>query len=445
MAQNSNQLNDSDYFPEEVYRRDDVFGLYGRWNALVAETPDRQRLGWIPAHDGDFFPESPLDHVEALRAAMLHGDDERLQGVWPVRVDVDITQQCNCRCLFCYSRQYRADNHYKDYWISLETFASLVQELSNRRTRCVRLTVGGEPFLHPKIHRILPLMKNFGLRTCVLTNGDLLDEKKIELVFNNVDHLRWSVNANSDEMRIQLHRSVSGANPLSRTISLVESLITRRNRERIGQRRPNIWATFILHPYNIGEIVSSARTLQNIGIDSISFRPAYHGLGGSWTRDDKKKLARSLNEVKKLHNPPAFSVFVPKRKSTEVGQLKPSNYFPFCLSRRLRTVLEVCSTGLAVQTCGLWRGSGLHNKQVVNDKTSFNDAWNTALHEGPPSEAPKNCENCIDVSMNATVNLIWQILEKNPDAVFHKARLTGCNSSSIKNSSIQKYPEASPE
>lgn len=44
----------------KIFKNDMIFKLYGLWNGLVFKDINGNVKGWIPAHDGDFFPNLHL-------------------------------------------------------------------------------------------------------------------------------------------------------------------------------------------------------------------------------------------------------------------------------------------------------------------------------------------------------------------------------------------------
>jgi len=67
---------------------------YGLWNALSAYSRSGELVDIIPAHDGDFFPESPFDYIERIRKSIAGGFPKDTIH-WPVQVDIDVTLKCN--------------------------------------------------------------------------------------------------------------------------------------------------------------------------------------------------------------------------------------------------------------------------------------------------------------------------------------------------------------
>jgi MoaA/NifB/PqqE/SkfB family radical SAM enzyme len=392
--------------------------LYGRWNALLVDGSDHAP-SWTWAHDGDFFPESPLDYVEAFRSAIQRKDYELRQPLPPVRVDIDITQVCNARCTFCFSRPYQTEQYHKAT-IRAPMLKGLFRRLNELGTRTVRFCGGGEPFVHPEIDSLLPLPHEHGLAFCIISNLDLVDDRRAHQISEHVDHLRWSVNAGSDRTRLAIHRPSRGAGLLSESFLRVERMIQRRANAQ-HKRTPLVWATYLILPENVHEIIDCAKQLRSIGVDSVSFRPVFHGLHTIWSPRARAVLHDALLAVEDLGQAREFYVFTPKRDATDVETLVPAEHFDLCLSRKVRTVLEATEEGAALQSCGTYRGTGARIGHTLATSDEFIDLWSRFQRFPSPIEAPRQCDQCIDISINRTLTFIVEILKRNAAARFRRA------------------------
>lgn len=400
----------------ELIESGTVVDFYGQWNGLIAVNERRGTVGVVRAHDGDFFPESVMDYVTAIRAHVSRRDAE--YSSYPLRVDIDVTQLCNSRCTFCFSRPYQQDG-YRGQFADAPLLDRVITDLGRGGTKTIRFCGGGEPMVHPAIHSILPFAHAAGMRLCVITNLDSIDARLSGLILDHVDHLRWSVNAATHETRVKIHRPGNNANHLNVTMRHVRALV----RHRCG-RLPLICATFLVLPVNFREICEAARLLQDVGVDSISFRPVFHGLGGNWTEEELAALQDEFNKVSRFDDRPRFSVFLPKRDLRESAALDPNAFFSHCRSRHLRTVLEATSAGLTVQSCGMYRGTGSTNRANINLENTFDTVWKRIPgNKLYPKNAPAMCKRCIDVSMNVTLGSIAAILQMNPLVRFYRIRL----------------------
>jgi hypothetical protein len=182
-----------------------------------------------------------------------------------------------------------------------------------------------------------------------------------------------------------------------------------------------IWATFLLLPDNVREIFYAAQQLKECGVDSVSFRPVFHKLCGIWNEQNKVLLSRELSAALAISDPPNFRVFIPNRSLSEADNLRPADYFNRCFSRTLRTVMESTHKGIALQTCGMWRGSGLHDGRTLTADKSFSVVWRSTRTQAFPEFSPGDCEQCLDISFNLTINFILKILSNCPNAKFSRA------------------------
>lgn len=397
---------------------DDVDSMtaYGRWDALVAISQDAEAIGACRAHAGDFYPECVSDYVDTLRA--LHANPSR--SPWPLRVDIDITQACNAACIFCFSQAYR-HGEYGGAHIGEEDLISILKTCRLRGTRTVRYCGGGDPLAIPNVDRFLTLPHENGLKLVVITSGDMIDDRAAIAITRNVDHLHWSVNAASDRTRAQLHRTGNKARPLSETRNYIRSIIEAAM-NRVERRPLMVWATYIMTPENVDEIVKAATQLRDIGVDSVSFRPVYHGLHSPWTEELMRKRDSALKEVRSMSVPPKFHVFVPNRSPEEATNLKPTAFFTACRSRLMRTVIEATHGGARLQSCGLYRGVANTGQNMRKGNLEFGTAWNAFLRQLTSSRAPQDCSRCIDVSINMALEFIDVALVQDSSVRFYRAR-----------------------
>lgn len=396
------------------------FQSYGKWNCLCAYNPEGELIDTIPAHGGDFLPESPFDHINELKKYLNHDlTNERI--LWPVRVDIDITQKCSDNCYFCYSRPYTNCLRYNNAQIDLADFEKIIQDLATNGTKTIRLTGGGEPLIHPQIKDLILIPKKYGLKSCILTNGSLLNEEICELLINNIDQIRISLNAASDQTRLKLHRAKIKVNSLSEIYKLIYYSRKLRDMQWPNQRKPLIWTTFLLLPENVHEMEQAIVQAKASGADSISFRPIYHNLSNEINDINEIGIISQLEEFKAKYTDDQFYVFVPKRNFSSVWDISPKSYFSNCISCKLRTIIEATESGQLLTICGLYRGIAEKSLGLINENNSFSTIWyDTKIAEILKSK-PLTCNHCIDLSMNVSLNRIFSVLLKEPDAVFYKA------------------------
>ena len=400
---------------------------YGLWNSLCAYKRSGDLIATIPAHPGFIFPESPSDYIEALRKAVISGDNNFQ--FWPIRVDIDVTQKCNNNCRFCYSRLYANESLYANAEMSAWEFERISQELSLGGTKCIRFTGGGEPLLNPEIKKMLPIPKSLGLKSCIITNGHLLNEEINELLVSNVDHIRISLNASTDNTRKYLHRPAVQTNNLSDIVKEISNLVNFRNNICSSERKPLIWVTFLIVPQNIREIYSAAKVMKDCGVDSISFRSVYHNLARKLSAEEVNMLQKELKLASSLDVPPTFQVFIPKRDINSVWKIAPQNQFKRCLQCHLITIIEMTNQGPMIKICDVNRGyhgekMGVPGKSLgtLDSRNNFTKVWGSNYAKTTLLDRPHKCgEHCIASSMNNTLNNVWDTLSEHHDAIFIKS------------------------
>jgi organic radical activating enzyme len=92
-------------------------------------------------------------------------------------VMIEITSICNFACGYCVSPMKLRDKKH----MSMDTFRSVVKQISTMTTRPVRLHIDGEPTSHPKFMEMAQLVNSSGLPIALATNGSLLEAKFLDL------------------------------------------------------------------------------------------------------------------------------------------------------------------------------------------------------------------------------------------------------------------------
>ncbi|MDD4951019.1 MAG: radical SAM/SPASM domain-containing protein [Desulfovibrionaceae bacterium] len=105
----------------------------------------------------------PQDKVENLPA-------------WPTHVDLELTNNCNFRCLMC-AQRVPLRNKAKGF-MAEPVFERLVSELKGPAIP-VRVIGWGEPTLHPKWLKFVDQAKQAGLMVHFCTNGGLIDRAQM--------------------------------------------------------------------------------------------------------------------------------------------------------------------------------------------------------------------------------------------------------------------------
>lgn len=123
----------------------------------------------------------------------MHGDFNKEH---PLRsMSIAIIGACNLNCAFCYVGGTREGK------MDFETFKKIVDDAIPLGLRMVKIT-GGEPTLHPELHKFLDYLHQHGIQNNIVTNGTMITEqsaKKFRKSFTTVKVSLESIDEKTDD------------------------------------------------------------------------------------------------------------------------------------------------------------------------------------------------------------------------------------------------------
>ena len=100
---------------------------------------------------------------------------------FPDHVDIEISSICNLHCPMCYTITKEFRKKVKTGLMDFDLYKKIIDECVKYKTFSIRLSLRGEPFLHPKIVEMVKYAKKKGIKeVSTLTNGLRLDSKMFE-------------------------------------------------------------------------------------------------------------------------------------------------------------------------------------------------------------------------------------------------------------------------
>lgn len=370
---------------------------FGRYNAYHVVRDDGAALV-VRAHAGELVPGSTEDLVaflSGLGGALPRG---------PMTLELDPTYACaSVSCgEVCFSAEYRAQRPRAS--IGSEALRQAITAFAAAGGRVLRFDGGGDPLLHPDVRSgaAVRLGAELGLRTTILTSGDLLPATDWRAVVDADCYLRVSLNAHSTPVRRRVHGNKVDMDRLWHVLSRACEHARAVGRTPVG-------ATFLLTPDNYAEVALAARRAREIGVSHFSVRRV---LGPDALRRPFDPAARAalpelLQEVAEL-DADAFRVFVPARDVAEsdlsprAGDIAATS----CWQSVFKTVLEPAAgpDDVRVQLCGRYRGSGVGQAMQLPplaadaDPATWDRAWARSFEVYPVSRPDliRTCVSCID-------------------------------------------------
>lgn len=302
-----------------------------------------------------------------------------------------LTEGCNLRCRHCWIMEELESGSQSKAVLDPKLFESILEQARPLGLQAVKLT-GGEPFLHPRIDRLLEIIQAAQMRLVIETNGVLLTPGLAALVASCNQPF---VSVSLDGVDAETHewvRQVPGAYQAAlRGISyLVENGI-----------RPQV--IFTLMRKNQTQVEDVVRLAKKLGAGSVKFNILQHSPRGDRMMDEGETLTipevleigrwveRELAPAVGLHlvfgYPPAFS---PLKRL-----IGPNRAAALCGILRIIGVLANGSYAL----CGI----GSHIPELVFGHASRDrlaDVWQThpvlqEIREGLPQNLGGICQDCL--------------------------------------------------
>lgn len=129
---------------------------------------------------------------------------------------LQITEQCNLSCLHCFVNAQQQGNK-----MTIDDIKRIIPKLKKCKVVSVSLT-GGEPFMHPKIMKIVSLLIENNFRVGICTNATLISLNQIKEM-SNLGNIH--LNVSLDGFREKSHSKFRGRKGcFSKTISSLREL-----------------------------------------------------------------------------------------------------------------------------------------------------------------------------------------------------------------------------
>ena len=122
--------------------------------------------------------------------------------VYPISVEIDPSNRCQCDCTFCLYKTYRKENNID---LDYSKYLDLLKVLSANGTKSITFTGGGEPLLHPRFNDMLEQAISFGFDVGLITNGIRLDEIPKEFI-GEFSFIRVSLDSATPESYLNVKR-----------------------------------------------------------------------------------------------------------------------------------------------------------------------------------------------------------------------------------------------
>jgi radical SAM protein with 4Fe4S-binding SPASM domain len=343
-------------------------------------------------------------------AAVREGNVLPHLGVQALKLQMDIVNQCNLRCIMCHFSSDEFSKRKKEE-ISVEDFKRIAAQLFPLCSH-VSLSCGAEPLLHRNFGELLRITAGYKIPFVYMhTHALLLKEKTIEqLVRSRFGQLSISI----DGATKQTYERIRVGAKFERLVANIEAL--NRAKSRMRSELPRLSFNVVLMRSNIEELPAIVRLAHELKVEGVAavhmmplsiaaVDPAEESLQGH-----KELCNRMLAEARKLAEQYRINVTFPEPFGavTETAPLSPVG-----LNHRDLRFLPVrqtaaqpsCSfpwhfvrldSGGNISPCGWW-----HDEPPMGNllKESFAEIWNNEAYrrlrgEHMNGELRQVCRTC---------------------------------------------------
>lgn len=312
-----------------------------------------------------FEPLKLLFHKDKVEAML------RDEIVYPVSVELDLSNVCNHGCPWCSFNGFR-----QDHWQHFDTprILSLLDELADVGVRSLTFTGGGEPLVHSHAESILTKASQL-FEWGLVTNGRRMEGNLANLIARHATFVRVSLDAGKAQTHQLLHATAMPE--YSRILKNMAQVVALAS----DRKTPlTVGASFCVFDCNRDEIGQAAQRVKATGANYLEVRPVFPtewrggGFGNPLTDDYVADARKNLELAKSMHDDAHFKVIGMIRRFEQVAdKTKP---YEKCRTGPLTTVINADGN---IYHCCVQRG--MPNFVAGSVLTQpFKEAWLNAQH-----------------------------------------------------------------
>lgn len=182
---------------------------------------------------------------------------------FPVTVEIDLTNNCNHRCSFCFYAEHIATDRST---LETEVIKQTLTDLKENGARGVSFTGGGEPMVHKDFADILQHAHAVGLDCGLITNGSAITKKNVGILSECLAWIRISAAGGEPKS----YAAVQGIDHFDRVMANIAML--QDEKAKTGSKI-NIGLRMLVTEENVESVPNLARIAGEIGINYLQIAP----------------------------------------------------------------------------------------------------------------------------------------------------------------------------
>lgn len=233
----------------------------------------------IPINKGNYYMESDEritlfekyrgegweQEYKAYRAAWERNAKEQIVSDYPLLVDLELSTVCNLHCPMCYTVSPMFKERVKPTLMEEKLFNKVIDEIAGK-VPAVRMSLRGEPTLHPQMLEMLKYAKKSGIQeVSFLTNGSRVTPEYFEqLLLAGADWITVSIDGLGE-----MYESIRKPLKFDETLEKIKNM--KRIKDKHNTHRPvikiqSIWPA-------IRENAEEFYNMFEPYVDAVAFNP----------------------------------------------------------------------------------------------------------------------------------------------------------------------------
>jgi len=323
-----------------------------------------------------------LFHLERLQSFL------RGEAVYPISVEMDLSDCCNLKCLWCrFSKSHNPT--IMPYWLA----EKILKELAEVGVKSIVYSGGGEPLLNPQFKEIADLGHSLGLDQGIYTNGVYV-HKYVETLNQKMKFVYISLDAATRETFLKS----KGSDLFDQVLGNISLLCRHKDKATIG-------LGFLVSPGNEHEIGFFTEFLDAFGVDYIQFRPAVtENIDKKWLR----QVMKALSEYREVHG-----IFIADYKFNDLLRENGGRTYSKCLGHNFLGGISADGTVWLCLNKRHHKGFDVGNLKVQ----SFKEVWNGERRREAIQKI--NLDDCMRLCRPHELNkFLNHIVKGNPHSSF---------------------------
>lgn len=305
-----------------------------------------------------FAPDKIFAHKDRVEEWLQTGRSK------PIIFEMDMTNACNQKCPHCFGFYPERDQAR----MSLGQAQDILVQMREVGSRAVTFTGGGDPLVNPATLAAVEFARGLGLDVGFITNGQILNEARADVLLNHCVWVRVSIDAATPKIFKLTHGM--DARVFDKVLDSVR-LLVRRKRELASPTTVGIG--FLTSNETREDIYAFAALGKDLGVDYAQYRPFLRRHGEPDIDYSDAAILEEMLRAQRDLSGESYRVVCSEHKYREIAKGNFQRSYKKCLGQHFATVV---AADRKMYVCCHMRGV---EKYAIGDlsKQPLSEIWNS--------------------------------------------------------------------